>query len=129
MDEFSDQSNPVRIAFVQAITGRIFALFASAAEDAGMSNVRSEGDIVVVIISVEPSNKQGGRRRRLLQATTNTNSDGVEIAFSVTSQEVQGADEDKIASDMGSFMDDTTSTGFSATLPADAEGKVSAIFV
>jgi hypothetical protein len=124
VNEFNDQSNSVRFAFIQAIKTRLLELFSNAAEDAGVANTQTSANIIIVVISTRSqtlsgqSNNQG--RRRLLTAEI----DGVEVAFSVTSTEMEGVSEAEIASDLGSFLKDTTTTGFSAALPPNDDGEV-----
>ena len=114
----------MRFAFIQAIKTRLLELFSNAAEDAGVANTQTSANIVIVVISTRSqtlsgqSNNQG--RRRLLTAEI----DGVEVAFSVTSTEMEGVSEAEIASDLGSFLKDTTTTGFSAALPPNDDGEV-----
>jgi hypothetical protein len=128
VNEFNDESNSVRISFIQAIKTRLLALFSKAAEDAGVANSHTSADIIILIISTksrtlsqsssgQPNNQ---RRRRLLTAQ----GDGVEVAFSVTTTEMEGASEAEIASDLGEFLRDMTATGFSAALPPHDDGQV-----
>ena len=101
ISEFSDTTNAIRIAFLANIKARV----------AGAASCHVN-EVIIVIISV--STKTSTRRRRLL--STN----GVAVQFSVSAPTVTTA---ALASDLTTYLEDTSSAGFAGELPADSDGN------